>query len=358
MSIGLGIIGAGAIGNIHADAARRNGVRVAGAWDVLPERAVECCKRVGGHGTGDLAELLAMKEVTAVAIAVPNDRHAECAIAALEAGKHVLLEKPMALSVKQCDEILAAQQKAGTVLQVGFVCRGAPTAMVARRMVQEGRLGEVYHLKVSLYRRRGIPGLGGWFTQKQHSGGGALIDLGVHMIDLGLSLVGNPRVERASGQAWSQFGSPIRDYVFEEMWAGPPRPDGVFDVDDGVTALLRLPRGVTMEVNITWAANIVPGSLSDGVRLWGTNGGAAFEVFGKEVRFAGTANGRLHDEAIAVATEDAMADMWNEQYGLFQRSIAAGRALERSGHEGRAVQCVLEAIYRSSQQGREVEVPA
>ena len=358
MSIGLGIIGTGAIGNVHADAARRNGVRIAGAWDVLPERALECCQRVGGKGTGDLAELLAMKDVTAVAIAVPNDRHAECAIAALAAGKHVLLEKPMAITVAQCDSVLAAQQRAGTVLQVGFVCRGAPTANAARGMVSEGRLGEVYHLKVALYRRRGIPGLGGWFTQQRHSGGGSLIDLGVHMIDLGLSLVGNPRVERASGQAWSRFGSPIRDYVFEEMWAGPPRLDGVFDVDDGVTALLRLAKGVTMEVNITWAANIVPGSLSDGVRLWGDRGGVAFEVFGKEVRFAGTAAGKLHDETIAVTTADPMTDMWDEQYRLFQRSIAAGRALERSGLEGRTVQCILGAIYESSRLGREVEVPA
>ena len=355
-SFRLGMIGCGGIGNVHAATARRAGIEIVGAWDILQERAEAFVKEYGGTAVASLDELLAMKSIDAVVVAVPNDRHAACACAALRAGKHVLLEKPMALSTAQCDEILAAAKASTGSLQMGFVCRQSPTALAAKKWIDSGRFGEIYHIKASLYRRRGIPGLGGWFTTKAHSGGGPLIDLGVHVIDLALHLAGHPRVERVSGMTWSKFGSPIADYRFTSMWAGPPKLAGVFDVEDAATALIRCAGGLTIEVNVTWAANIPEGSTRDGISIWGTRAGAWFDVLGKELSIATEEEGMLVDLKPQFDATDPMGQAWDEQYRHFAQMVTHRKTPVATGCQGRSLQAVIDAIYESSKQNREVEI--
>lgn len=356
MTIGLGIIGAGSIGRVHADAAQRNGCRVVGAWDFHPERAAALARDFGGRAVDAIDDFLALPEVDAVAIATPNSAHVGCAVKALAAGKHVLLEKPMALSVAECDRILAARDESRRVLQIGFVCRGSPTARLAKRLVESGRLGRVYHAKCSIYRRRGIPGLGGWFTTKAISGGGPLIDLGVHLIDLVRWLCGSPQALRASGATYANFGHPIDRYRFVEMWAGPPKPDGDFDVEDHATALLRFEGGLTVELNVTWAMNQPESALSDGVRLFGDRGGVAFRIFERDLVLATEEEDRIVDVVPKFGPEDPLAGAWDEQYRQFIAAIERGVAPHASGEDGRAVQAIVEAIARSSAEGREWEV--
>jgi predicted dehydrogenase len=354
--VGLGVVGAGAIGSVHAETAVRHGVRVVGAWDLRPERARALVARHGGTAAADLDDLLAMPEVNAVAVAVPNVAHAECAVRALERGKHVLLEKPMAMSLVECDRILAAAKASGRTLQIGFVCRGTPTAVAARRMVEAGRLGRIYHAKCSVYRRRGIPGLGGWFTTKALSGGGPLIDLGVHVLDLVRTLAGRPAAERVSGALYSNFGAPIDRYRFVEMWAGPPRTDGTFDVEDHATALLRCAGGLTVELNVTWAMNQPDGALRDGVFLFGDRGGLAFQIFGDSITLATEEDERIVDVKPALPPGNATDAAWDAQYRQFVDAVAGRRPPEATGADGRAVQAWIEAIVRSSAEGREIEV--
>ena len=356
MAIGMGIIGAGAIGNIHADAAIRAGLRVVGAWDVRPERGSALATRVGGKPAASIDELLAMPEVDAVAIAVPNDMHCECACRALAARKHVLLEKPMALDTAQCDLVLGAHRASGCVLQIGFVCRGTPAALAVKKFIDAGRFGNIHHIKAAIYRRRGIPGLGGWFTQKKHAGGGSLIDLGVHVLDLALHLAGHPRVRRASGAVWSVFGSPIDQYRFTEMWAGPPKLDGVFDVEDGATALLRCDGGLTIELNATWAANIPDNALRDGICVWGEKAGAHFEVFGKSASIATEEEGVLVDIAPKFNADDPIRQAWDTQYAQFIAAVSRGEAEHATGQSGRDLQAAIDAIYRSERENQEVAV--
>jgi predicted dehydrogenase len=353
---GLGIVGAGAIGNVHADAAARAGVRVVGAWDLHASRAQALTARVGGVAAASLDDLLAMPEVDAVAIAVPNVAHAECAIKALERKKHVLLEKPMAMTLEECDRIIAAADRAGTMLQVGFVCRGTPTAIAAKRFVDAGRLGKVYHAKCSVYRRRGIPGLGGWFTTRALSGGGPLIDLGVHVIDLVRYLTGSPKGLRASGACYASFGRPISEYRFIDMWAGPPHLDGTFDVEDHATALIRCEGGLTIEVNVTWAMNQPDGALKDGIFLFGDKGGVAFQIFGSELTLATEEDGRLVDVKPLIEPGDPTQRSWDAQYAQFVQAITRGVKPHASAADGRAVQALIDAIERSSAAGHEVEV--
>jgi predicted dehydrogenase len=354
--IGLGIIGAGAIGTVHAETAVRNGLRVVGVWDVHPEKAKTLAAARGGAAVGSIDELLDLPEVEAVAIAVPNAVHASCAVRALARGKHVLLEKPMAMSTKECDEILAAAGRAGVVLQMGFVCRGTPTALAAKRFIDAGRLGRIYHAKCSIHRRRGIPGLGGWFTTKAMSGGGPLIDLGVHVLDLTRWLAGSPRVLRASGACWGTFGAPIERYRYVEMWAGPPRLNGTFDVEDHATAFVRCEGGLTIEMNVAWAMNQPEGALKDGVHLFGDKGGCAFEIFGNECSLATEEDGAIVDVRPMLAPGDPSIRAWDAQYAQFRDALRGGVPPHATGADGRTIQALVEAIYRSSAEGREVDV--
>lgn len=356
MPFTLGIVGCGAIGNVHAETARRAGITIGGAWDVMPSRADALVKTHGGRAMPSLAGLLSMNEIDAVAIAVPNDRHRECAEASLRAGKHVLLEKPMALSASECDEILAAAKESRGRLQVGLLCRGAPATLAMKTRIDAGELGRISHLKVRAYRQRGIPGLGGWFTTKAHSGGGPLIDLGVHVLDVALHLCGSPRVERVSGITWARFGSPIADYRYTDMWAGPPRLDGTFDVEDAATALLRCAGGVSIELTVTWATNAPSAALKDGITIWGSKGGGHFEVLGKSIVVAREVDGAVVDAEHACTKGNALDEAWDQQYRNFSRLVTRGGPACAPGVEARALQAAIDAIYESSRLGREVEV--
>ncbi|MFG0252715.1 MAG: Gfo/Idh/MocA family protein, partial [Phycisphaerales bacterium JB038] len=210
MSFGIGIVGAGTIGNVHADAIERVGLNITGTWDVKPEAARKLEEKHPGIAVcASLDDLLARDDVDAVVVAIPNHNHAEAAIAAMKAGKDVLLEKPMAMNVAECDAIIDTMNETGRLLQMGFVLRQTSVARMVKQFIDEGQLGDIYHIKASVYRRRGIPGLGGWFTTKAISGGGALIDLGVHVIDLSMHLAGHPKPTRVSGAWYSMFGTPL-----------------------------------------------------------------------------------------------------------------------------------------------------
>ena len=356
MSFRIGIIGCGAIGNVHARNATAAGLEVAGAWDVHPERAKELASlHEGCAAHASLAELLA-SDVEAVAVAVPNDCHRDCAVAALEAGKHVLLEKPMAMSSAECDEVIAAHKHSGTVLQLGFVCRGLPAAQAAKTFIDAGRFGEIYHVKCSIYRTRGIPGLGGWFTTKARSGGGPLIDLGVHVLDLAMYLTNNHEPVRASGHVVSNFGDPIEAYRYTSMWAGPPQLDGIFDVEDGAVALVRFANGMTLELNVTWAVNLPDEVLPSGIAILGRDGGCFFELFGKEVRIATEEKGELADLRTKFTCEDVEVEAWARQYAQFIAAVEDGVAPHADAASGRCVQALIEAIYRSSDACAEVTI--
>ena len=134
-----------------------------------------------------------------------------------------------------------------------------------------------------MLRRRGIPGLGRWFTTKADSGGGVLIDLGPHLTDLVLHLMGRPQVARVSAAGSSNFGKPPEAYKFTNMWAGPPDVSGAFDVEDGASAMLRCANGATVTLEASWASHLPDGTLSDGVTLFGTKAAMHFDIWGDHV---------------------------------------------------------------------------
>ena len=357
MSFRIGIIGCGAIGNVHADTAHASGLEVAGTWDLIPDRVSTVAERFAGCATHASIDSLLASDIDAVAVAVSNRSHHECAIAALKAGKHVLLEKPMATSIENCDEIIAAHAASDRVLQMGFVCREAPVSQVVKRYIDAGRFGRIYHTKCAFYRRRGIPGLGGWFTTKAESGGGPLLDLGVHVLDLAMYLTGSDQPVKASGHAVSCFGAPIPDYKFTSMWSGPPKLDGVFDVEDGAVALVRFADGMTLELNVTWAANLPEGTHPNGMTLLGEKAGCHFDVFGDDLNIATEDQGMIADIKPYYADDRNNKHVaWMNQYQQFIDSVVNGVPPHADGASGRRVQSIIDAIYRSSEAGAEVDV--
>ncbi len=357
MPLALGFVGAGAIAGVHAEAARRLGMRVAGVWDTNPAKGPAFAEKHPGVAVhASLDALLADRGIPAVVVAVPNAAHADVACRALAAGKHVLLEKPMATSTAECDRIIQAMERAGKGLQMGFVYRQAPLPRLVASLIAAGRLGRIYHAKASMYRRRGVPGLGGWFTTRRESGGGPLIDLGVHVLDMVLHLCGQPAPLRASGACYSTFGRRMKDYVFVDMWAGPPRLEGVCDVEDHATALVRFAGGLTVEINVTWAMNIPDGALPDGVALFGERGGCHFPLLGERLVLATEEDGRIADVAPVVDARRALERAFESQLQGFAAMVETNAPPLATAAEGRRVQSILDAIAESSAADREVEV--
>jgi predicted dehydrogenase len=352
MTVRMGFVGAGTIARQHADHLADAGCSIAGVYDLAPNVADTFAGHYDCRAFREMHDLLECDDVDAVIIAVPNAYHAPCAVMALEAGKDVLLEKPMALNIEQCDEILAAAKKYDRILQLGFVCRHFGPAVAAHQFIRERKLGRIYHAKTTIVRRRGIPGLGGWFTTKAISGGGPLVDLGVHVIDLAWHLMGYPKPLRASAATYAAFGSPIADYVYTDMWAGPPRLDGTFDVEDAATGLVRFEGGLTLEVNTIWASDAPEGALVDGTLLLGDRGGLHLDHLANTIHFASESCGHLVD----IAPHLPDTNPWISQLASFAHCVRTREPSTAPGEHGRVIQSILDAMYRSAELEREVEI--
>ncbi len=353
MGIRMGIIGAGVIGKLHTQVAKRHGVEVIAVADVNEQAAKVLAEAEDiPNVETDPQKVFDRDEIDAVAVCVPNKFHKDLAVAAMQAGKDVLLEKPMAMNAAECAEINEVASKAGRILQMGFVYRYGPASQTARAFIDAGRVGEAYHAKATLYRRRGIPGLGGWFTTKAISGGGPLIDIGVHAIDQVLYLTDFPKPRRVSGKVYCNFGKRMGDYVYEGMWAGPPKLDGVCDVEDAAHALVRFDGGLTLDINVTWAGNFPQQRMPNLIAVMGDRGGITFSLGGSDVVLSTEMDGRNVD----IEPKIKNTDRWDGQYEAFIHSVTTREQPPATGEHGRIVQAIIDAIYRSSEEDREIEV--
>jgi len=220
-------------------------------------------------------------------------------------------------------------------------------------MIDADELGKVYHVKAQLSRRRGIPGLGGWFTTKALSGGGPLIDVGVHVIDLALYLLGDRRPVRVSGKTYANFGNPIKDYIYESMWAGPPKPDGVFDVEDEAHALIHFDDGTTLNLEVAWAINTPADSVPENLMgFFGDKGGLTFELFGNHLNLAT----EIHKHNCDTKVYLPEVKRYEEQIADFARVVEARGRPCATGEQGEIVQSIIDAIYESSEIKQEVPV--
>jgi predicted dehydrogenase len=289
----------------------------------------------------DAEELFRLPGLQAVSVALPNFLHAPVTIAALNAGLHVLCEKPLAMNATEAAEMVAAAHRAGRRLMVHFNTRFNETSQLVKQAVDNGELGDIYFARALWHRSRGIPGMGGWFTQKQLAGGGALIDIGVHRIDLVLWLMGFPRVRSVSSSTYRHLGQQLAHRQGKE-----------FDVEDLAAGFIRFENGASLTFEISWASQAEKREDMC-THLMGMAGGAIIrnldEGYHMEARLLKDVGGALVEAAPMThlpGLETAQAH--------FVHCIQQGRETMAPGEHGLAVMRVLDAIYESARTGREV----
>jgi len=345
----VGIVGCGNIGRFHGERLRGTRARVVGGMDVNPAAREEFAREFDADAYDEAAALY--DEVDAVIVATPNRFHAEYTVAALEAGFDVFVEKPLAHTLEDAERIATAAREAEGFCFVGFHTRFENEVEVLTGYREEGRLGDVTHVEAKYLRRRGIPGRGSWFTQADVAGGGSLVDIGVHALDLSLYLLGYPEVESVSGVTRSQFGG-REDYSYIDMW-GEDRGAGAFDVDDSASALVRCADDRTVSLEVAWAANRPP---KQEYVLRGSDGGATYDrsedtLTVHETRTVGATH--MSDTTIETRGNDAH----ESELEYFLDHVATGSRPDRNTVEqGVTIQRVLDAIYRSSESGSAVEL--
>ena len=350
----IGIIGCG-VGQLHlqgfAEIPRAEVVAIAGLDE---ERCHSLAKQFGVPRVyRDYQDLVADPDIEAVTVAVPNILHFPVALAALEAGKHIMVEKPLAPSSEEGEKIIAAARRAERVLGVVFNRRGRQDVQLVKHEVERGNLGAIYHARAFWMRRSGIPGLGTWFTSKRLAGGGPLIDLGIHVLDMALWVLGNPKALRVSAATYAELGPKGRG-----QWQGGRfkiAPGEPYEVEDFATAFIRFEGGLTLQLDASWAAYTGHGD-DFGLSILGDNGGA--EIHARD--YAQTETLRFFGEidGVPTITQPRLLERHGhgEVFKQFVESVLDGTPMSPSGEEGLDRVRLIEAIYRSAELGHEVDV--
>lgn len=315
--------------------------------DIIPEKAQAMVDKYGcGTAITDYHDILKDPEVAAVSVCVPNYMHSKIAIDCLNAGKNVLCEKPAATTYEEALAMQDAQEKSGKILNIGVVNRFNPAVVRIKNLIDSGELGEVYHVYCSFRSYRSIPGWGGWFTTKAMSGGGVLIDWGIHFLDLILYCINEAKTTAVSGKAYCKLGKKLDDYVYTGMWAGPPKKDGIDNVEDFVTGLIRT-EGPTISLNGAWAQNLNENEMF--IDFLGTKGGIRLQ-YGANFKLYSTKNGALTETIPTYMSEQP----FENEIDAFLDCIDTHTKIRSNIDHAVKTSQIMEAIYESSDKGKEI----
>lgn len=341
----VAVIGAGAIGLDHIKSFQSHpAAKVVALAEVSPERGREAADKFNiPELVTDYKTLLARDDIDVVSIALPNYLHAPVGLEALQAGKNVMIDKPIATNAADAARLVEEAKKQGVLLMVGQNQRMTPTVQTAKQLILRGDLGEVYHAKTQMLRRSGIPRIGSWFTQTKFSGGGATYDIGVHALDRALYLMGEFDAVAVSGQTFAKFGPRgLGDGAWGKGEVDPSKP---FDVDDLAIALIKLKSGRTVLLEASWAGHL---NEADGTQLFGTDAGLQFSPL--QI---------LHNTPHGYKIEDVapLPNLVNPNRMAHFIEVLLGEAEAFvKPEESLKLQRILDAIYESSRTGHEVRL--
>jgi predicted dehydrogenase len=295
----------------------------------------------------DYTDLIERDDIDAIATATPNFLHPDVVIAAVESGKHALTEKPLAHTLEAAERMVAAATKHNRVLMMVHNQRYYGDVQTLKTYIDEGNVGRIYHAKAHWMRRAGIPGGGGWFSQKDKSGGGPLIDLGIHVLDMAMYLMGDPEplsVTAASYAEHGRRGSGFRSTQIE---------DAKHDVEDFVTAFVRFEGGVTLTLDVSWTVYARYGD-DFGVAVYGTTGGGEVDIR----QYKRKDSLRLFTDAggvPAVVTPKLPDGAGHGQVARnFLDAIQSGDWANEHGQSALKRTRIVDAIYRSAAEGGEI----
>lgn len=351
--LGVGIIGCGGIANgKHMPSIKKlEGLEMVAFCDIIRERAEKAAKEYGTPDAKvytDYKELLADANVNNVRVLTPNRLHAQISIDAMRAGKHVLCEKPMAANYADALRMLDAQKETGMVLTIGYQHKFDPDVMYAKEEAKKNAFGEIYFAKANVIRRRGVP-TWGVFTNKSEQGGGSLIDIGTHVLDIVLYLMDNYRPRYAVGSTYDKIkpqketGNPF----------GPWDPEN-YDVEESAFGYVVMENGATIILETSWALNTTDVC---GVRYMICGSEAGADNYGGKFKLNGINNDRqyihtpdLSPAGVAFYESNREKNTILEQQAFTNAILGKGELVTKP-EQAAIVTRILEGIYISAETG-------
>jgi predicted dehydrogenase len=353
-TIRIGIIGSGGIARAHVAAYKTiENVQIVAVADVVPGKAREFIEATGLADAlpfEDHRELLQL-DLDGVSICTPNMAHYRTSVDALEAGKQVLLEKPMSVTLDEAIEMVQAAKRTGNMLSIGFQPRYDPNMDIIRNIVQSGQLGNVYYVETGGGRRRGMPR--GTFVRKELAGAGAMADIGCYSLDMALNALGYPKPLSVSAYTSNFFGTNPKHH---------PEADK-FDVEDFGVALVRLEGGIALNFKISWAMHM---DTLGATMFLGSEGGLKITPAGKGP-WSGVWDGKVgsitlfhdvlgHQTESPIPIKEHTINLFHEKVKDFVKAIREGRAAPIPGEQILYNQAIIDGVLRSSELKREVEI--
>ena len=293
----------------------------------------------------DAKAMIRKEALDIVSIATPNKFHKLLTIAALKSGAHVLCEKPMAMNAKEARQMLDVARDMDRRIMINFSYRFSKASAALKREVDRGVLGDIYFGRTIWQRRRGLPGFGGWFGNKALSGGGPMIDLGVHRLDLALWLMGYPKPKWVLASTYDHIASKLAKKEKKH-----------FDVEDFAVALIKFDNGATLEVEASWAGNIKENELMQ-TRLLGTDGGLVQYNLNGNYEFDADLIVERRGKPVDIKPK-APARHEANAMTHFVNAIRKNQPHMATGQEGLVVMELLDAIYKSARLGKPVKIPS
>lgn len=345
----VGVIGTGAIANeCHLpnwqELEGEGRIELVGVCDLVKDRVEAAKEKYGAQKAyTSCSKMLKDGDYDIIDVCTQNRPHCPVTVAALNAGAHVIVEKPMAMNVRECERMIAAAKANKRTLMVAQHMRFEAQAEKLKQVVERGDLGQIYTANAKYLRRRGIPGWG-MFHIKKESLGGPLIDIGVHVMDLCIWLMGCPKPVAASGKVYRMFGD--RPDLCNADW-GTPYPPKQFDVEDYATAFVRFEKGLTMNVECSWAANIP--EETGAVSVLGDKAGISTEpagVYGYD------------GSALTSVKYDWLPSQEGHRMEIrhFTECIEKKKPVRVQPIESLRVQQIIDAIYESSKKNKEIVI--
>ncbi|UNK20343.1 Gfo/Idh/MocA family oxidoreductase [Paenibacillus sp. N3/727] len=351
----IGIIGCGGIANgKHMPSLKKQKqVEMVAFCDIIPERAEKAAEEFGAEGTKvytDFRELLKDGSLDVIHVCTPNDSHAEITVASLDAGKHVMCEKPMAKTTAQAKEMLEAAKRTGKKLTIGYQNRFRNDSLYLKEMCDNGELGDIYYGKALAIRRRAVP-TWGVFLDEEKQGGGPLIDIGTHALDLTLWLMDNYKPKSVMGTTFHKLGQ--RENAANAFGPWDPKE---FKVEDSAFGFITMDNGATIVLESSWALNVIETGEAKTV-LAGTEGGAdmkeGLRINGEKMSRLYETNIDLGSGGVAFYSGSAESDS-DREARLWVEAVLEDKEPVVKPEQAYVVTQILEAIYESAKSGKAV----
>lgn len=346
----IAIIGCGRIANnAHFPAlSKLENVQIKYVCDIIESKAQAAKEKfaLDAQVITDYKVALSDKEIDGVFVLTPNYAHYTVTMGALKAGKHVFCEKPITVDYKKSVEMAKEAEKQGKILQIGVCNRYNRAVETIEQYIRGGKLGNVYHVYCSFRSFRSIPGLGGDFTTKAQSGGGVLIDWGVHFLDLILYVLGGAKLKTVSCEQYCEMAKDMKAYKYHDMWAEDTAnvESGTNDVDDFISGFIRTDKA-NISFNGAWAQNIDAGDMF--IDFMGDKGGI-------RLSYGGTFTYTSGETLETVTPEYDMPNMYGEEDKAFVEAMQSGKRNKANiGHILESAK-LLDALYASAEQHKEL----